>query len=422
VERVHQSGQALVVTGNEEGAALGSRSSVIHGLRSIMIAPLQLKDRLLGVVYLDSRAARGIFTTDDVDILAAITNHVAMSLETARAAQLELAVHAAHRERDLAETLRQAMADLVAVLDPAEVTARLTATVARVLPVHSVVLVHRPETGGPATIAAVHPAAPAGTTLDLPQDAVLGDLLSTVEPQHATCEQQTAPLPGLLGPDITAWLAIPMTARGHHRGLLIAATTGQPYTDAEVEIAAALTGQGMAALDNALLFQQVTALAQNDPLTGLFNRRRFTDLAGHTLAEDRPTAALMIDIDHFKKVNDTHGHGVGDQVIQTVAQRLASQLRAGDIICRYGGEEFAVLLADTPAEQAKHIAERLHAAVTHQPVPTDAGDLTVTVSVGLARTTTSHGRELHVLLNRADAALYQAKGNGRNQVAQNTDV
>ena len=98
-----------MVTGSEEGAALGSQSAVVHGLRSIMIAPLQLEGRLLGVVYLDSRVAKGIFTEDDVDILAAITNHVAVSLETARAAQLEVAVQAARQQRDMAETLRAAM-------------------------------------------------------------------------------------------------------------------------------------------------------------------------------------------------------------------------------------------------------------------------------------------------------------------------
>ena len=125
VDRVRDTGEALVVTGSEEGVALGSRSALVHGLRSIMIAPLLLDGRLLGVVYLDSRVAKGIFTADDVDILDAITNHVAVSLETARAAQLEVAVQAARRQRDVAETLRAAMAELSATLDPDEVLRRL---------------------------------------------------------------------------------------------------------------------------------------------------------------------------------------------------------------------------------------------------------------------------------------------------------
>src|SRR5439155_10728483 len=112
VERVHADGEPLVVTGDSEGRALGSRSAAAHGLLSIMVAPLRLKDRLLGVVYLDSRVAKGIFTGDDVDILMAIINHVAVSLETARAAQLELAVRSARQQRDLAETPRSAMSEV----------------------------------------------------------------------------------------------------------------------------------------------------------------------------------------------------------------------------------------------------------------------------------------------------------------------
>ena len=127
VERVHASGQPLVVTSDEEGRALGSQSAAAHGLRSIMVAPLQLKGRLLGVVYLDSRVAKGIFTGDDVDILMAIVNHVAVSLETARAAQLKVAVQAARRQQDMAETLRSAMAEVSQTLDPDEVLGRLSA-------------------------------------------------------------------------------------------------------------------------------------------------------------------------------------------------------------------------------------------------------------------------------------------------------
>src|SRR5205814_6565073 len=143
VERVAAEGEPVVVTGSEEGAALGSQSTLVHNLRSFMVAPLKLRGRLLGVIYLDSRAAKGIFTTDDIDILTALTNHVALSLETARAAQLELAVHSARRERDLAETLRAAMTDLTATLEPDAVCQCLTGTVARVLPADAAVLLRR---------------------------------------------------------------------------------------------------------------------------------------------------------------------------------------------------------------------------------------------------------------------------------------
>ncbi|MGX6601006.1 diguanylate cyclase [Micromonosporaceae bacterium Da 78-11] len=411
VERVRDTGTALVVTGSEEGAALGSQSAVLHGLRSIMIAPLALQGRLLGVVYLDSRVAKGIFTTDDVDILAALTNHVAMSLETARAAQLELAVHTAQRQRDLAETLRQAMAEIAGTLDPQEVGARLLATVAGVMPVDAAVLLYR-HGDEPLGVAAARNLA-ASAAQALAADPTVGGLLAAHLPVRGRSGERTLPLPAPLDGTV-AWLAVPLRLRGEQRGLLVAATASRDYTDAEAEIAAVLAGQGLAALDNAVLFRQVESLASRDGLTGLYNRRHFAGLATDRLAQPGATAAIMADIDFFKKINDTHGHGVGDQVIQTVAHRLAAALREGDVICRYGGEEFAVLLPDTSDEQANLVARRLHAAVTTDPVDTDAGPLSVTVSIGLAEP--AQHAKLEVLLNRADAALYDAKRSGRNRV------
>lgn len=124
----------------------------------------------------------------------------------------------------------------------------------------------------------------------------------------------------------------------------------------------------------------------------------------------------MVDIDHFKRVNDTYGHGVGDEVIREVAQRLMGSLRAGDLICRYGGEEFAVLLPGIVTPESVNAANRLHAAVVASAVQTEAGELPVTVSVGVAASGAG-GDDLAAILSRADEALYEAKRNGRNQVA-----
>ena len=122
----------------------------------------------------------------------------------------------------------------------------------------------------------------------------------------------------------------------------------------------------------------------------------------------------MLDIDHFKQVNDRHGHPVGDQVITTVAQRLAATLRGTDLLGRYGGEEFAVLLQDTRPDGSAILAERLRAAISGQPIHTDAGPLTVTISIGVADLNTDSS--VAELLGRADQALYQAKQGGRNRV------
>jgi diguanylate cyclase (GGDEF)-like protein len=122
----------------------------------------------------------------------------------------------------------------------------------------------------------------------------------------------------------------------------------------------------------------------------------------------------MVDIDHFKRINDTYGHPVGDEVIRTVARRLRDTVVEGDVLGRYGGEEFAVVTTQATMP-AVELAERLHRAVSGSPVTTDAGLLPVTISVGLAGPGDGD-RDLRQLMARADAALYQAKQTGRDRV------
>jgi eukaryotic-like serine/threonine-protein kinase len=399
VERVAADRKSLVVTGSEEGAALGSQSAVVHGLRSIMIAPLELDGRLLGVVYLDSRVAKGVFTEDDVDILTAVTRHIAVSLETARAAQLELAVQSARQQRDTAEHLREAMNRLTATLDPQHVLHLLRDIVADTVPADRVILIHR---DGPAITAAG------------PVDPSLVDgLIATRGPQRGTGD--TAPSPvRALADGVRGWLMAPLTTRGLGDGVLVAVSTASDeFGQADLDVTAALVGQGASAYANARLFAQVQQLATTDGLTGVNNRRHFTELAGHQLSiarrNHRPLAALMIDIDHFKRINDTHGHGTGDEVIRTVAQTLQGSIRDPDVLCRYGGEEFAVIMSEMHGD-AMDIAERLRSTVASSPI----GPVRVTVSIGVADLKPDD--ELEGLLARADEALYQAKAAGRNCV------
>ena len=163
---------------------------------------------------------------------------------------------------------------------------------------------------------------------------------------------------------------------------------------------------------------ELEALATRDALTGMINRREFVRRAELALAQAQrsgaPLSLLMVDLDHFKTVNDTHGHAAGDGVLQHVAARLTQAFRHTDSVARYGGEEFVVMLPDTGQAQAHQLAEklRLHLAATAIP----SMGITVTASVGLA-TTSSGGspQKLDTLLARADDALYQAKRQGRNQ-------
>ncbi|RFP18723.1 GGDEF domain-containing protein [Duganella sp. BJB475] len=155
-----------------------------------------------------------------------------------------------------------------------------------------------------------------------------------------------------------------------------------------------------------------------DPLTGLVNRRGFDEqavlMAANATLHNRPLALLALDLDHFKRVNDTYGHLAGDRVLAAVADAERNTLRDSDLPARLGGEEFAVLLPDVPAEAAWQAAERIRKAIGAMAVQLDDGQaLTQTVSIGIAMF--NHGdADLQATQGRADAALYRAKASGRN--------
>ena len=160
-----------------------------------------------------------------------------------------------------------------------------------------------------------------------------------------------------------------------------------------------------------------TVAAQTDELTGLMNRRAFYENAQLLYTQCRqnqqPLCALMLDMDHFKQINDTYGHQAGDQVLRQIGGVITSSFRQADVYGRLGGEEFAVLLPNTSLDTARNIAEQLVKAISHMVAEPVKG---VTASLGVASSQTLD-QDLHSLMNTADKALYRAKALGRNQVA-----
>ncbi|WP_295473766.1 sensor domain-containing diguanylate cyclase [uncultured Pseudomonas sp.] len=160
--------------------------------------------------------------------------------------------------------------------------------------------------------------------------------------------------------------------------------------------------------------KRLEAQATLDSLTGLPNRRGFNLLAGHALSGNGPVTALLLDLDHFKRLNDTHGHLAGDAVLAGFAQDLKSCLRQSDVICRWGGEEFIVLLKDSDLAGAQRVAEQIRQLAERHEYSFAGLIQQVTVSVGLTQRYPQDS--LQDLIARADRALYRAKLNGRNQV------
>ncbi|WP_429884746.1 sensor domain-containing diguanylate cyclase [Geoalkalibacter halelectricus] len=171
--------------------------------------------------------------------------------------------------------------------------------------------------------------------------------------------------------------------------------------------------------------EKLRELAFRDGLTGLYNHRYFQDLLdqemGRAVRYGRPLGLVLIDIDHFKAINDNHGHPVGDQVLKAIGAQFGALTRRTDVVARYGGEEFAIVLPETDAKGVMVLAQRLRRGIEQMQISTDAGSLTLTVSVGATSYEPGMGpRSKGELVDAADGALYASKRGGRNRVSLGT--
>ena len=164
-------------------------------------------------------------------------------------------------------------------------------------------------------------------------------------------------------------------------------------------------------LYQAKLQRRLSFMSRKDWLTGMNNRRTFFDLASMRSRQCKTGILLMLDADHFKQINDTYGHQAGDICLKAISYTLSRNLRLGDVSGRIGGEEFAILLADTKPDHARVIGERLT-----KPIPFRVGPAHLTVTLSIGAVITSPQTPLEVSLSRADKALYQAKSEGRARV------
>ena len=196
----------------------------------------------------------------------------------------------------------------------------------------------------------------------------------------------------------------------------------RPFDQHDVQLAVAISHQAALTIQRTHLLEKAQLLEQwaiTDSLTGLHNRRHFLELAELEFHRARryqhPLSAMMLDIDHFKRVNDTYSHALGDQVIQAVAALCRENLRDIDLMGRYGGDEFVALVPEVNLDDARKAAERLRKIIADAPIDTERGPLNITISIGVVALTPDY-LDFASLLNQADAALYTAKNAGRNRV------
>lgn len=227
-------------------------------------------------------------------------------------------------------------------------------------------------------------------------------------------------------PAMRSFLGVSIRAHNRLFGRLYLAEKQEPgnsspeFTELDEQIVAALAAQAGAAIVNAQLLEQTREQATHDSLTGLWNHSAIIDLLSTEVARaEREAGAVgivMADLDHFKMVNDTHGHGVGDLVLQEAARRMRGTVRAYDQVGRVGGEEFFMVLPGCDGVDAVNLAERLRACISDTPVATVNGPLSVTVSIGVTVWKPENKATPQLLMQAADKALYRAKHRGRNRV------
>jgi diguanylate cyclase (GGDEF)-like protein len=215
-------------------------------------------------------------------------------------------------------------------------------------------------------------------------------------------------------------LAVPLEANDTAVALIVLATSTDRLSAEQKDIVESLRVQAGQQLLNTVLHDKVQKLAALDELTGLLNRRfgirRLEEEFSISLRHGIPFSIMMMDVDHFKSFNDTFGHDAGDAVLKSFASIVARNLRAGDILCRYGGEEFLVGAPGTGLEDAATLGERLRRAVESERVHWQDQELRVTISIGAATWPIARASSPDELITDADQALYYAKNHGRNRV------
>ncbi len=425
-----ESGEVLVIEDVMSVPFLSKRLTKEFPAKSLMGLPLIANNQKLGAALISFNEHHE-FPLDEIALGEQAAQQIALAILKTR-----LLEKAEIRARE-AETLRQASAAVAATLKRDEAIERILEELNRVVPYDSasvqLLLVNELEIVGERGFE--NPNAVIGLrfpiNLDTPNSKVFkkGESLIIADASMESKSFQKPPHDHIRG-----WMGVPLKVHDRIIGILALDST-QPnrFTTVHGRLATAFADQVAIALENTRLFEETQWLAIHDSLTGLYNRRHFMTLAWNEFQRasryDKPLSVIMLDIDHFKRVNDTYGHLIGDQVLQSIAKICNNNLRVHDVIGRYGGEEFVILLPETSAtskagemndgtsniEPAKVVADRLRSVVENTIISTERGDISATISLGIAERT-PRIQNIDQLIDHADQALLEAKNSGRNLV------
>jgi diguanylate cyclase (GGDEF)-like protein len=381
------------------------------GTRSELAIPLMVRDEVVGV--LDCQSDRlDYFDKETIDLLTLFSTQASMALQNARLYSLER-----QRARQL-EAINAIAQQSTAVLDLEELLSRVCRVIQLAFQVSHVCLFLRDE--GDLVLRAHHgmltPHIPDEGRFPITQEPWAKILATT----GAVIEHdlRTAPEDVKIFSDVASRMFIPLVSFGQTLGVLgLHSSSPNAFHDTELQSLESVADICATSIQNAHYVERVKQLAYLDGLTGIFNRRFFEMRIMEEIERARRygtgMAVIMADIDQFKLLNDEFGHLLGDEALRQVSSLFHQQLRKIDVVCRYGGEEFGILLSQTNAQHAMVVADKLRRMVENWQFP--GVPRTVTVSAGVAAYP-DHGTTRDALVRAADTGLYAAKQSGRNRV------
>jgi diguanylate cyclase (GGDEF)-like protein len=386
---------------------------------SVIAAPFLFYDKVIGAISVINSAPDQEFTKSDKEILSFFGQHAAIAVENARLFEKEK--RAAERSAVLHKVSQQIVA---ARLDSEEIYHAIHQAVRSLMPADAFVINILEESGtilnpvylfdqGKQFHMPPYPsdAGLTGRVIKKKESSYISDLKN--DPRASNYFHYGRPQ------HVRSILVVPMWRRGEVIGAL-STQSYQPhaYQSDDQYLLEMLASYAAIALDNTQMFVHIQELAITDSLTGLYNRRHLFELGQREFLRaqrlNRPLSIIMIDIDHFKIVNDTYGHLKGDEMLRDLAQLIKMDVREIDIVGRFGGEEFTIILPETNAAASKEIAERIRNRVQDSLYDQDNEILSIRISLGIAELESST-HSFDAILEHADRALYDAKYAGKNQ-------
>ena len=397
-----------------------------QNIRSWIGVPLIARGIVIGCLMIDSHTPNTYMEVEQVNLAQAFANHASIAIENARLFKVE------REQRQLAEALREINLVLSGTLDLENLLDLLLDQVRYIVPysVANIMLVEEDKiriartnyfeniNSDKVQLMKTSPFHIFVTpNLDYIVKTGQSEVISIVP---ADTDWIESPVP------IGSWVGAPIIVNGKVTAYFSLCKFESGFYGYEhAQLLSIFAGQAALALQNAELFSKIQQLAILDDLTGAFNRHHFFELGdlefNRAQRYDRALSVVMFDLDHFKEVNDTYGHAVGNEVLVAIIEYCKSNIREVDILGRYGGDEFTLVLPEVDSEEAYNLSERIRGYVASRPIETEAGQIKITISLGIA-SLSSDTPNLKSLINWADSAMYEAKNKGRNCVCVYSEV